>query len=122
MYTEKVIKKARINNGINEKKRYGLAHMQCQLAVVSLFILGIYAMIMDSKAIREKVSPWTYIFSTVLILFASFLLILLSHILNFYLFSNLSSHYYFSFVFSMKKNSIEIAQHAIEIIGPLSKL
>jgi len=56
VYTEKVIKKARQNNNNKEKKQYGLAHMQCQLAVVSLFILGIYAMIIDSKAIREKVS------------------------------------------------------------------
>lgn len=54
VYTEKVIKKARKNNKSTEKKQYGLAYMQCQLAVVSLFILGMYAMIMDSKKILEK--------------------------------------------------------------------
>jgi hypothetical protein len=55
VYTEKVIKSSRKNSSIKDKDRYGLAHMQCQLALVSLIILGFYAAIKDSKEIMKNV-------------------------------------------------------------------
>ena len=56
VYTEKVIKSSRAQNSAKTKEQYSLAHMQCQLAIVSLFILGFYALIEDSEAILKDVS------------------------------------------------------------------
>lgn len=53
VYTEKVIKSASAQSSTKTKEQYSLAHMQCQLAVVSLFILGFYALIQDSEAILK---------------------------------------------------------------------
>jgi len=49
VYTEKVIKSER-----NNKVKKSLAHMQAQLAIVSLVILGFYAVSQDHKVIWEK--------------------------------------------------------------------
>jgi len=40
-------------NENSSKNNHGLAYMQCQLAVVSLFILGVYATMKDSRAILK---------------------------------------------------------------------
>ncbi len=53
VYTEKVIKAARKTNTVN-KEEYGLAYTQCQLAAVSLVVLGLYALIKDFQIIMEK--------------------------------------------------------------------
>ncbi len=61
VYTEKVIKAARKNNpntsstngGKSIQEEYGLAHMQAQLAIVSLVILGVYSCIKDLSVILE---------------------------------------------------------------------
>jgi UDP-sugar transporter A1/2/3 len=52
VYTEKVIKAQRNNNVT--KQNYSLAYMQVQLALVSLVILGIYAVVMDYQKIVEN--------------------------------------------------------------------
>lgn len=52
VYTERVIKAAKKTSSIN-KEDYGLAYTQVQLAVVSLLILGMYALVKDAKAIME---------------------------------------------------------------------
>eukprot|EP00546_Thalassionema_frauenfeldii_P004371 CAMPEP_0178912550 /NCGR_PEP_ID=MMETSP0786-20121207/10332_1 /TAXON_ID=186022 /ORGANISM="Thalassionema frauenfeldii, Strain CCMP 1798" /LENGTH=369 /DNA_ID=CAMNT_0020585159 /DNA_START=49 /DNA_END=1158 /DNA_ORIENTATION=+ len=52
VYTEKVIKAQRSNNV--SRKNYSLAYMQVQLALVSLVILGIYAVIIDYEKIRDN--------------------------------------------------------------------
>ena len=52
VYTEKVIKAQRSKNVA--KENYSLAYMQVQLALVSLAILGIYAVIMDYQKIAEN--------------------------------------------------------------------
>lgn len=49
VYTEKVIKSKRKNQA-----QKSLAHMQAQLAIVSLVILGLYTLIKDSRIILEK--------------------------------------------------------------------
>mmetsp|Transcript_23443 Transcript_23443/g.27677 ORF Transcript_23443/g.27677 Transcript_23443/m.27677 type:complete len:394 (+) Transcript_23443:118-1299(+) len=49
VYTEKVIKSTRKNQAPKS-----LAHMQAQLATVSLVILGLYTLIKDSSVILEK--------------------------------------------------------------------
>lgn len=56
VYTEKVIKSKRKQQAGDQKKntQYGLAHMQAQLAIVSLVILGCYAVTKDFKVIMEK--------------------------------------------------------------------
>jgi len=54
VYTEKVIKAARKNNPEDAGKEYGLAHMQAQLAIVSLCILGLYTGVRDMPAIMEN--------------------------------------------------------------------
>jgi len=54
VYTEKVIKTARKNNIVNNKEEFGLAHMQAQLAIVSLVILGLYAFVRDFDMIMTK--------------------------------------------------------------------
>mmetsp|Transcript_14232 Transcript_14232/g.26698 ORF Transcript_14232/g.26698 Transcript_14232/m.26698 type:complete len:404 (+) Transcript_14232:951-2162(+) len=56
VYTEKVIKTSRKNtsNIVNKQGDYGLAHMQAQLAIVSLVILGAYALIQDFNDIMTK--------------------------------------------------------------------
>jgi UDP-sugar transporter A1/2/3 len=51
VYTEKVIKAQRAPQ--KERQSYSLAYMQVQLALVSLIIIGAYAMVMDFKAIIE---------------------------------------------------------------------
>jgi len=51
VYTEKVIKAQRNRNVAREN--YSLAYVQVQLALVSLIILGIYAILMDRKEIIE---------------------------------------------------------------------
>ena len=56
VYTEKVIKSARSQSSVKAKEQYSLAHMQCQLAVVSLFILGFYVLIKDAEIILKDVS------------------------------------------------------------------
>lgn len=58
VYTEKVIKSSRKKNTVKGVKmeEYGLAYMQAQLAIVSLFFLGIYSGIKDLPTIIEKVS------------------------------------------------------------------
>lgn len=55
VYTEKVIKAARKQQAGSEKKntQYGLAHMQAQLAIVSLVLLGLYAVAKDFNTIVE---------------------------------------------------------------------
>eukprot|EP00547_Thalassionema_nitzschioides_P007496 CAMPEP_0194203922 /NCGR_PEP_ID=MMETSP0156-20130528/3569_1 /TAXON_ID=33649 /ORGANISM="Thalassionema nitzschioides, Strain L26-B" /LENGTH=359 /DNA_ID=CAMNT_0038929783 /DNA_START=164 /DNA_END=1243 /DNA_ORIENTATION=- len=52
VYTEKVIKAQRSNSV--SRKNYSLAYMQVQLALVSLVILGIYAIVMDYEKIRNN--------------------------------------------------------------------
>ena len=52
VYTEKVIKAQRSNSVA--KQNYSLAYMQVQLALVSLVILGIYALIADFEKIRDN--------------------------------------------------------------------
>lgn len=58
VYTEKVIKAARKNNSSNNISKqggdFGLAHMQAQLAIVSLVVLGLYAFIQDFQDITTK--------------------------------------------------------------------
>jgi len=49
VYTEKIIKAERVNQAKNS-----LAHMQAQMACVSLIILGLYAIVQDYKVILEK--------------------------------------------------------------------
>jgi len=49
VYTEKIIKTARVH-----QTKKSLAHMQAQLASVSLVILGLYAIVQDKKVILEK--------------------------------------------------------------------
>ena len=54
VFTEKVIKSAK-NVDDRQKdsgKKYGLAHMQAQLAIVSLVMLGLYAIVEDFEEIR----------------------------------------------------------------------
>jgi solute carrier family 35 (UDP-sugar transporter), member A1/2/3 len=51
VYTEKVIKAQRAP--LSERQSYSLAYMQVQLALVSLLIIGAYAMVMDFSAIME---------------------------------------------------------------------
>jgi UDP-sugar transporter A1/2/3 len=51
VYTEKVIKAQRAPQ--KERQSYSLAYMQVQLALVSLIIIGAYAMVMDFTAIIE---------------------------------------------------------------------
>jgi len=53
VYTEKVIKTARKNVNVNKEGEFGLAHMQAQLAIVSLVILGVYALIQDFELIMK---------------------------------------------------------------------
>ena len=65
VYTEKVIKSSRAQNSAKTKDQYSLAHMQCQLAVVSLFILGFYALIEDLDAILKDVRIFSkFVFNT----------------------------------------------------------
>lgn len=52
VYTEKVIKAQRNNNVA--RQNYSLAYMQVQLALVSLVILGIYAVVMDYQVIVQN--------------------------------------------------------------------
>mmetsp|Transcript_13372 Transcript_13372/g.22139 ORF Transcript_13372/g.22139 Transcript_13372/m.22139 type:complete len:370 (+) Transcript_13372:80-1189(+) len=52
VYTEKVIKAQRTNTVA--RQNYSLAYMQVQLALVSLVILGIYALVMDYGKIVEN--------------------------------------------------------------------
>ena len=49
MYTEKVIKAQRNANVV--RQNYSLAYIQVQLALVSLIILGAYAMVIDYEKI-----------------------------------------------------------------------
>ena len=55
VYTEKVMKTQKKDDSINPKtgQKYGLAYMQVQLALTSLVIVGVYAMIMDFSKIME---------------------------------------------------------------------
>jgi len=53
VFTEKVIKTARKSSNINTEE-FGLAHMQAQLAIVSLVILGLYAFVQDFEMIMTK--------------------------------------------------------------------
>lgn len=54
VYTEKVIKAARKTSNVSKQGDFGLAHMQAQLAIVSLVILGAYAFIQDFNEIMTK--------------------------------------------------------------------
>jgi len=70
VYTEKVIKAShsKIPDKQSEvKKQGGLAYMQCQLAIVSLLILGFYALIKDYNAIINDVRHMFYIIYRTLI-------------------------------------------------------
>ena len=53
VFTEKVIKSAKSSDDKHKdaEKRYGLAHMQAQLAIVSLVLLGVYAIVEDLEEI-----------------------------------------------------------------------
>ena len=46
-------------------QNYSLAYMQVQLALVSLIILGIYAVVKDAKLIMEKVKKEEWVLSYV---------------------------------------------------------
>lgn len=75
VYTEKVIKSSRKNSNSNvrNKNQYGLAYMQCQLAVVSLFCLGLYAFIKDSDAILKKVSAMKFVVCYTIMMYCVFI-------------------------------------------------
>lgn len=54
VYTEKVIKSARKKTDVSKSGEFGLAHMQAQLAIVSLVILGVYAVAHDYELILQN--------------------------------------------------------------------
>jgi len=54
VYTEKVIKTARKTSNVSKEGEFGLVHMQAQLAIVSLVILGMYAFIQDFDMIMSN--------------------------------------------------------------------
>mmetsp|Transcript_15874 Transcript_15874/g.18088 ORF Transcript_15874/g.18088 Transcript_15874/m.18088 type:complete len:387 (+) Transcript_15874:178-1338(+) len=54
VYTEKVIKSSRKKSISDNKEEYGLPHMQCQLAMVSICTLGCYAITRDAETILTE--------------------------------------------------------------------